>query len=171
MRYEKKLLAIPMPECPAGLEQIEDKMLDRYTKLIYIRYDAQIYVIDGEDVLAVTTYNPNGRPEYRFWQVGDQYGLDVYDNKFWNYSHLREHGKMYAGAIDSHYTDLNGKWWSGQKTVFYAKPEAADAVLRFLGKENEPRERAIALLAEKQIADRKGKIDRRNEKARDVLRA
>lgn len=166
MRYEKQLLARPMPPCP-DLLQRENEKIDEYHTKVFRRYAAELAEIAGEKVLGVTTYTEKGEPKYRFWSVGDQRGLEVVNNEYCG-ANLREHGKMYGASIDSCYTEISSHWTS-RDLVFYSTDKDADRILEFLGAKA-PREEAFKLLVKKQKKDREEIITRRDEKKREQLR-
>lgn len=168
MRHEKKLLAVPVPDCP-DLPQKENEKNGQYGTLFHIRYAAEVLTVDGEEVLAVTTFYTDGTPCRRFWQAGEQYGMEVFRKQEYDYHNYRKPGKMYGAAIDSIYEDF-GRYYSRDKTNFYAPDESADAVLRFIGKPDEEREKAFDLLVDYQRTGREKIIERRDERKRALIR-
>lgn len=168
MRHEKKLLAVPAPPCP-DLPQKENEKNGQYGTLYHIRYAAEILTVDGEEVLAVTTFHTDGTPCRRFWQAGEQYGVEVFQKQEYGYRKYRKPGKLYKAAIDSIYEGFGG-WYSSDKMHFYAIPASADAVLRFLGKPDGNRDEAFDLLVKHQRDCRAKIIERRDEKKREIIR-
>lgn len=168
MRHEKKLLAVPVPPCP-NLPQKENEKNGQYGTLYHIRYTAEILTVDGEEVLGVTTFHTDGSPCRRFWQAGDQYGVEVFRKMEYGYKQYRMPGKMYEAAIESIYEGF-GRYYSSNKTIFYAEPASADAILRFIGKPNEDQEKAFELLADYQREGREKINERRDEKKRALIR-
>ena len=168
MRHEKKLLAVPVPPCP-DLPQYENEKNGQYGTLYHIRYTAEILTVDGEEVLGVTTFHTDGTPCRRFWQAGDRYGVEVFRKMEYGYHQYRNPGKMYEAAIESIYEGF-GRYYSCDKTSFYAESASADAVLRFIGKPDEDQEKAFELLADYQREGREKIIERRDEKKRAIIR-
>lgn len=168
MRHERKLLAVPVLPCP-DLPQKKTEKVNSYKSIYYIRYAAEVRPVDGENVLSVTTFHTDGTPCNRFWQVGEQNGLDVFRSEEYCYQKKRVPGKMYEAAIDSVY-DGPSRWYSGNETRFYGLPEDADAILRFLGKPDEDREKAVLLLVEYQRECRRKILETRDEKKRSLIR-
>lgn len=168
MRHEKKLLAIPVPPCP-DLPQREIEKNGQHGKLYHVRYAAEVLTVDGEEVLAVTTFHEDGAPCRRFWLAGEQYGAEVFRKQEYSYRKYREPGKLYEAAIESVYEGF-GSWYGSDKMHFYALPESADAVLRFLGKPEGDRDEVFDLLVSYQRDGRRKIIERRDEKKRAIIR-
>ena len=80
MRHEKKLLALPVPPCPP-LEQKERERIDSYAWRYFIRYAAEVHNVAGDAVLSVTTFTVDGDPCHRFFQLGDQCGVEVFQRE------------------------------------------------------------------------------------------
>lgn len=169
MRHEKKLLAVPVPTCP-GLQQREREKLNNYAYAYHIRYAAETLTVDGEEVLAMTTFDVEGKPCRRFWQAGEQNGVEVFRKEQGYGADRRVPGRMYGAAIEHFYEGIPKSWYGGTETHFYGEPESADAVLRFLGKPEEDRDKAVELLAEFQRKNREAAIERRDEKKREIIR-
>ncbi len=169
MRHEKKLLAVPVPSCPE-LPQRERVKISSYAYAYHIRYAAEVLAVDGEEALAVTTFDVEGKPCRRFWQVGEQDGVETFRKEQEYGSNKREPGRMYGASIDHFYEGISPRWYGGNETHFYGELESADAVLRFIGKPQEDREKAVELLAKHQQENRKAAIERRDEKKRELIR-
>lgn len=168
MRNEKRLLTVPILPCPK-LKQKPDMKIDRYKKVRFLRFSAGIVTIKGEDVLMITTYDAKGAAEYRFFQAGDQYGMQVFRQEPYSYRRSREPGKMYRAAMDSVYPSLYKSWWYSDVTRMYSTAASNRAVYRFLGKTDKDGE-AIELLVNKQSNIRQEKLEARDEKERLRLR-
>ena len=166
MRYEKALAALPVVPCPA-LVQKPTEQIDRYKKIEYIRYAAEVLTVKGENILSVTTYDTEGKSQFRFYLLKDQYGLQVFETHTYNYSKKWEPGKIYRSSIDTAYPGLYTGWWSPVVRRMYGAPESDETVYRFLGKrDGEP----ISLFYSRLKDIRQEKIDARDEKARSQLR-
>ncbi|MDY3690862.1 MAG: PcfJ domain-containing protein [Dysosmobacter sp.] len=122
MRHEKKLLAVPVPPCP-DLPQRERVKISSYAYAYHIRYAAETAVVDGEKVLAVTTFDVEGKPCRRFWQVGEQDGVETFRKEQGYGANKREPGRMYGASIDHFYEGICPRWYGGNETNFYGEPE------------------------------------------------
>lgn len=169
MRHEKKLLAVPVPPCP-DLPQRKRVKINHYAYAYHIRYAAEVLTVDGEEVLAVTTFDVDGKPCRRFWQAGEQDGVEVFRKEQGYGADRREPGRMYGASIDHFYEGIPKSWYGGNETHFYGTTVSAGAVLRFLGKSEEDPGKAVELLAKLQQENRKAAIERRDEKKRELIR-
>ena len=169
MRHEKKLLAVPVPDCP-NLEQRKREKNSPYSYTYFIRYAAEILTMDGEEVLAVTTFDTSGKPCRRFWQAGEQNGVEVFQEEKGYGVDNRAPGKIYGAAIDHFYAGISPRWYASNETQFYGEPSSAAAVLQYIAKPDGDTEKAVALLAERQQQNRKAVIERRDEKKRELIR-
>lgn len=168
MRHEKKLLALPVPPCPP-LEQRERERSTPYSWRYFIRYAAEVYSVDGDEVLTVTTFDINGKPCHRFFQLGEQCGVEVFQREDGYGNERREPGRLYGAGVDRFYEGLSSVWYS-TRTEFYGVEASARAVLEYLGTPDEAPEKAVELLAKRQQEHRKDVIARREEKQREALR-
>ena len=168
MRHEKKLLALPVPPCPP-LGQRERERSTPYSWRYFIRYAAEVHSVDGDDVLTVTTFDINGKPCHRFFQLGEQCGVEVFRREDGYGNERREPGKLYRAGVDHFYEGLSSVWYS-TRTEFYGVEASARAVLEYLGAPDEAPEKAVELLAKRQQEHRKDVIARREEKQREALR-
>ena len=168
MRHEKKLLALPVPPCPP-LEQRERERSTPYSWRYFIRYAAEVYSVDGDEVLTVTTFDINGKPCHRFFQLGEQCGVEVFQREDGYGNERREPGRLYGAGVDRFYEGLSSVWYS-TRTEFYGVEASARAVLDYLGTPDEAPEKAVELLAKRQQEHRKDVIARREEKQREALR-
>lgn len=168
MRHEKKLLALPVPPCPP-LAQRERERYTPYAWRYFIRYAAEVHSVDGDEVLTVTTFDTNGKPCHRFFQLGEQCGVEVFFREDGYGNERREPGRLYGAGVDRFYEGLSGGW-CGPKKEFYGTEASARAVLDFLGAPDEAPEKAVELLAKRQQEHRKDVIARREEKQREALR-
>lgn len=168
MRHEKKLLALPVPPCPP-LEQRERERSTPYSWRYFIRYAAEVHSVDGDEVLTVTTFDINGKPCHRFFQLGEQCGVEVFQREDGYGNERREPGRLYGAGVDRFYEGLSSVWYS-TRTEFYGVEASARAVLDFLGTPDEAPEKAVELLAKRQQEHRKDVIARREEKQREALR-
>lgn len=169
MRHEKKLLALPVPPCPP-LEQRERERSTPYSWRYFIRYAAEVYSVDGDEVLTVTTFDINGKPCHRFFQLGEQCGVEVFRREDGYGNERREPGRLYGAGVDHFYSGI-GSWWAyDSRTEFYGTEASARAVLDYLGAPDEAPEKAVELLAKRQQEHRKDVIARREEKQREALR-
>lgn len=169
MRHEKKLLALPVLPCPP-LEQKERERIDSYAWRYFIRYAAEVHNVAGDAVLSVTTFTVDGDPCHRFFQLGDQCGVEVFQREDGYGNEKREPGKLYGAGMDHFYEGLSSGWTYSTRTEFYGMEESAQAVLEYLGAPDEVPERAVELLAKRQQEHRKAVIARREEKQREALR-
>ena len=169
MRHEKKLLALPVPLCPP-LEQKERERVTPYSWRYFIRYAAEVHSVDGDAILSVTTFTVDGAPCHRFFQLGDQCGVEVFQREDGYGNEKREPGKLYGAGMDHFYEGLSSGWTYSTRTEFYGMEESAQAVLEYLGAPDEVPERAVELLAKRQQEHRKAVIARREEKQREALR-
>ena len=168
MRHEKKLLALPVPPCPP-LEQRERERSTPYSWRYFIRYAAEVHSVDGDEVLTVTTFTVDGAPCRRFFQLGEQCGVEVFRREDGYGNERREPGKLYGAGVDHFYEGLSSVWYS-TRTEFYGVEASARAVLEYLGVPDEATEKAVELLAKRQQEHRKAVIARREEKQREALR-
>lgn len=168
MRHEKKLLALPVPPCPP-LEQRERERSTPYSWRYFIRYAAEVHSVDGDEVLTVTTFTVDGAPCRRFFQLGEQCGVEVFRREDGYGNERREPGKLYGAGVDHFYEGLSSVWYS-TRTEFYGVEASARAVLEYLGAPDEAPEKAVELLAKRQQEHRKDVIARREEKQRAALR-
>ena len=169
MRHEKKLLAVPVPPCP-DFPQREREKSGPYSYIYYIRYAAEVLKVDGEEVLAVTTFDTSGKPCRRFWQAGEQNGVEVFRKEKGYGVDNRVPGKVYGAGIDRFYEGISPRWYGGNETRFYGEPSSAAAVLQYIGNQDGEPEKAVALLSERQQQNRKAVIERRDEKKRELIR-
>ena len=169
MRHEKKLLALPVPPCPP-LEQRERERSTPYSWRYFIRYAAEVHSVDGDEVLTVTTFDINGKPCHRFFQLGEQCGVEVFQREDGYGNEKREPGKLYGAGMDHFYEGLSSGWTYSTRTEFYGMEESARAVLDYLGTPDEAPEKAVELLVKRQQEHRKDVIARREEKQREALR-
>lgn len=166
MRYEKALAALPVAPCPA-IEQKPKEQIDKYRSVEYIRYEAEVLTVKGEDILSVTTYDTEGKSQFRFFLLKDQYGLQVFEPQTYSYSKKWEPGKIYRSSIDTAYYGIYTGRWSSNVQRMYGTPDSSKAVYRFLGKsDDEP----IKLFCSRVKRIRQERIDARDEKARAELR-
>ena len=168
MRHEKKLLALPVPPCPP-LEQRERERSTPYSWRYFIRYAAEVHSVDGDEVLTVTTFDTNGTSCHRFFQLGEQCGVEVFRREDGYGNERREPGRLYGAGVDRFYEGLSGGW-CGHQTEFYGTEVSTRAVLEYLGAPDEAPEKAVELLAKRQQEHRKDVIARREEKQREALR-
>lgn len=140
MRHEKKLLALPVPPCPP-LEQRERERSTPYSWRYFIRYAAEVHSVDGDEVLTVTTFDINGKPCHRFFQLGEQCGVEVFQREDGYGNEKREPGKLYGAGMDHFYEGLSSGWTYSTRTEFYGMEESARAVLDYLGTPDEAPER------------------------------
>lgn len=168
MRHEKKLLALPVPPCPP-LERRERERSTPYSWRYFIRYTAEVHSVDGDEVLTVTTFDINGKPCHRFFQLGEQCGVEVFRREDGYGNERREPGRLYGAGVDHFYEGLSSVWYS-TRTEFYGVEASARAVLDYLGAPDEAPEKAVELLAKRQQEHRKDVIARREEKQREALR-
>lgn len=168
MRHEKELIAWPVPPCPA-LKQKKKEDIDRYKRIHYKRFHAELISIGDDETLAVTTFDEKGEAEYRFFQQGDKCGMQVFVPEAYNYNHNRLPGNFYTASVDNTYPGVLCSWWRSDELQMYSTKESCKVVYRFLGKK-EISGNPIALLAQKQNDDRKRKIEERDERSREKLR-
>ena len=168
MRHEKKLLALPVPPCPP-LEQRKRERSTYHSWRYFIRYAAEVHSVDGDEVLTVTTFTVDGAPCHRFFQLGEQCGVEVFRREDGYGNERREPGKLYGAGVDHFYEGLSSVWYS-TRTEFYGVEASARAVLEYLGAPDEAPEKAVELLAKRQQEHRKAVIARREEKQREALR-
>lgn len=169
MRHEKKLLALPVPPCPP-LEQKERERVTPYSWRYFIRYAAEVYSVDGDEVLTVTTFDINGKPCHRFFQLGEQCGVEVFQREDGYGNERREPGRLYGAGVDRFYSGIGSRWVYDSRTEFYGTEASTRAVLDYLGTPDEAPEKAVELLAKRQQEHRKDVIARREEKQREALR-
>ena len=169
MRHEKKLLALPVPPCPP-LEQRERERSTPYSWRYFIRYAAEVHSVDGDEVLTVTTFTVDGEPCRRFFQLGEQFGVEVFRREDGYGNDTREPGKMYSAGVDHFYEGISSRWAYSNRTEFYGTETSTRAVLDYLGAPDEAPEKAVELLAKRQQEHRKDVIARREEKQREALR-
>ena len=168
MRHEKKLLALPVPPCPP-LEQRERERSTPYSWRYFIRYAAEVHSVDGDEVLTVTTFTVDGAACRRFFQLGEQCGVEVFRREDGCWNDTREPGRLYGAGMDHFYEGLSSGWYS-TRTEFYGVEASARAVLEYLGAPDEAPEKAVELLAKRQQEHRKDVNARREEKQREALR-
>lgn len=168
MRHEKKLLALPVPPCPP-LAQRERERATPHSWRYFIRYAAEVHSVDGDEVLTVTTFTVDGAPCRRFFQLGEQCGVEVFRREDGYGNDTRVPGKLYGAGVDHFYEGLSSVWYS-TRTEFYGVEASAQAVLKYLGVPDEAPEKAVELLAKRQQEHRKAVIARREEKQREALR-
>ena len=169
MRHEKKLLALPVPPCPP-LEQRERERSTPYSWRYFIRYAAEVHSVDGDEVLTVTTFTVDGEPCHRFFQLGEQCGVEVFRRENGYGNDTREPGKLYGAGVDHFYSGIGSLWAYDNRTEFYGTEASTRAVLEYLGTPDEAPEKAVELLAKRQQEHRKDVIARRDEKQREALR-
>ena len=169
MRHEKKLLALPVPPCPP-LEQKERERASSYSWRYFIRYAAEVHSVDGDAILSVTTFTVDGDPCHRFFQLGNQCGVEVFQKETEYGNEKRVPGKLYGAGVDHFYEGLSSGWAYSNRTEFYGTEASTRAVLEYLGAPDEVPERAVELLAKRQQEHRKAVIARREEKQREALR-
>lgn len=169
MRHEKKLLALPVPPCPP-LEQRERERATPHSWRYFIRYAAEVHSVDGDEVLTVTTFTVDGEPCHRFFQLGEQCGVEVFQREDGYGNERREPGRLYGAGVDHFYSGIGSRWAYDSRTEFYGTEASAQAVLDFLGAPDEAPEKAVELLAKRQQEHRKAVIACREEKQREALR-
>lgn len=169
MRHEKKLLALPVPPCPP-LEQRERERSTPYSWRYFIRYAAEVHSVDGDEVLTVTTFTVDGEPCHRFFQLGEQCGVEVFRRENGYGNDTREPGKLYGAGVDHFYSGIGSRWAYDSRTEFYGTEASTRAVLEYLGTPDEAPEKAVELLVKRQQEHRKDVIARREEKQREALR-
>ena len=169
MRHEKKLLALPVPPCPP-LEQRKRERSTYHSWRYFIRYAAEVHSVDGDEVLTVTTFTVDGAPCHRFFQLGEQCGVEVFQREDGYGNERREPGKLYGAGVDRFYSGIGSLWAYDSRTEFYGTEASTRAVLDYLGAPDEAPEKAVELLAKRQQEHRKAVIARREEKQREALR-
>ena len=169
MRHEKKLLALPVPPCPP-LEQRERERSTPYSWRYFIRYAAEVHSVDGDEVLTVTTFTVDGAPCHRFFQLGEQCGVEVFRREDWSGNERREPGRLYGAGVDHFYSGIGSRWAYDSRTEFSGTEASTRAVLDYLGTPDEAPEKAVELLVKRQQQHRKDVIARREEKQREALR-
>ena len=169
MRHEKKLLALPVPPCPP-LEQRKRERSTYHSWRYFIRYAAEVHSVDGDEVLTVTTFTVDGAPCHRFFQLGEQCGVEVFQREDGYGNERREPGKLYGAGVDRFYSGICSLWAYDSRTEFYGTEASTRAVLDYLGAPDEAPEKAVELLAKRQQEHRKAVIARREEKQREALR-
>lgn len=130
MRNEKKLLALPWPECPE-IEQKAAETKNRWSSCHYWRFTAQLHTTGGEPVLGITVFNMGGTPKRRYWISETQHGMQVVAEEKTTYSPQREPGKMYSASID---TEMSVNQYYGTQEILYSTAENEKAVYDFCGK-------------------------------------
>ena len=169
MRHEKELLTLPVSPCP-DISQKPTEKIDQYKKREYFRFYAEIVPFEDGDVLTVTTYDTTGKAEYRFFQNDKHYGMQVFEKEAFVYGKDRIPGKFYECSVDSQYREIIPSWWRDSAEVMYSTESSCETVYRFLGKSEKDGE-PLVLLVKKQMDLRKAKIEARDSKKRDYLRA
>ena len=170
MRHEKELLAHPVPPCP-DIKQKPKKQIDRYKSEEYIRFSAETVKFGEDAVLSVTTYDKGGAAQYRFFLLGNQYGMQAFTKEQYAYQKWRDPGVFYGAAIDSVYTGLADHWYSSATQIMYSTPDNEFEALQYLGGKKAKPGETLRLFAKREREIREAKIEERDERHRAKLRA
>lgn len=169
MKYEKKLVALPVPPCPE-LAQKQPEKIDKYKTREFLRFHAEIVTIEDSEILAVTTFTKEGKAEYRFFQNSTQWGTQVFETDEYAWRKSRKPGHLYETSVDTVYRATSNIWWSSTVLEAYSTPECRKAVYRFLRKKEGDGD-PLTLLAKRQSDLRQAKIETRDERKKAALRA